>query len=271
MRTAIATAPAATIATAVQIAVRVNGRARRLASHQTTHVTSSSPTTRPIAYPRSGSDRPTNQAYGKPITPAPTRARIQRGNGAAAAYAVDAEELVPRPVAELVRQPVRGQHELAVAEPPRRENDGDNEDHAEPDLPRTTQPLACRGWKSLVDHAALFAATPMLLRSTTPSGARAAMTQTLSIVVPVWNEERRLPICLRRLEEEADAAAAAAGVQLTSVVVVDDGSTDRTPAILQGFEGLPGRFRYQRFERANRGKGAAVRAGMLARRVASLR
>jgi dolichyl-phosphate beta-glucosyltransferase len=90
------------------------------------------------------------------------------------------------------------------------------------------------------------------------------MTQTLSIVVPVWNEERRLPICLRRLEEEADAAAAAAGVQLTSVVVVDDGSTDRTPAILQGFEGLPGRFRYQRFDRANRGKGAAVRAGMLA-------
>ena len=90
------------------------------------------------------------------------------------------------------------------------------------------------------------------------------MTKTLSIVVPVWNEERRLPICLRRLEEEADAAAAAAGVQLTSVVVVDDGSTDRTPAILQGFEGLPGRFRYQRFERANRGKGAAVRAGMLA-------
>lgn len=90
------------------------------------------------------------------------------------------------------------------------------------------------------------------------------MTQTLSIVVPVWNEERRLPICLQRLEEEADAAAAAAGVQLTSVIVVDDGSTDRTPAILQDFDGLSGRFRYQRFERATRGKGAAVRAGMLA-------
>ncbi len=34
---------------------------------------------------------------------------------------------------------------------------------------------------------------------------------TLSIVVPVWNEERRLPGCLERLEAEADAAAAAAG------------------------------------------------------------
>ena len=90
------------------------------------------------------------------------------------------------------------------------------------------------------------------------------MTQTLSIVVPVWNEERRLPVCLRRLEEEADAVAAGAGVELASVIVVDDGSTDRTPDILQGFEGLPGRFSFLRFERANRGKGAAVRAGMLA-------
>lgn len=90
------------------------------------------------------------------------------------------------------------------------------------------------------------------------------MTPTLSIVVPVWNEERRLPTCLRRLETEADAAAADAGLTLTSILVVDDGSTDGTPEILQSFDGLPGRFRYLRFERDNRGKGAAVRAGMLA-------
>jgi dolichyl-phosphate beta-glucosyltransferase len=90
------------------------------------------------------------------------------------------------------------------------------------------------------------------------------MTQTLSIVVPVWNEERRLPICLQRLGEEADAAAAGAGLKLSSVLVVDDGSTDRTPAVLEAFDGLPGRFRFLRFDRDNRGKGAAVRAGMLA-------
>ena len=47
--TAIATAPAVTIATAVQIAVRVNGIIRRLEIHQTTQVTSRGPTTRPIA------------------------------------------------------------------------------------------------------------------------------------------------------------------------------------------------------------------------------
>jgi dolichyl-phosphate beta-glucosyltransferase len=104
----------------------------------------------------------------------------------------------------------------------------------------------------------------LLLGSTALTGPRAAMTQTLSIVVPVWNEERRLPVCLQRLEEEADAAAAGAGVDLTSVIVVDDGSTDRTPEILRGFEGLPGRYRFLRFDRSNRGKGAAVRAGMLA-------
>ena len=90
------------------------------------------------------------------------------------------------------------------------------------------------------------------------------MTPTLSIVVPVWNEERRLPGCLRRLEDEADAAATAAGLELTRIVVVDDGSTDATGAILQEFGGFPGRFEFLRFERDNRGKGAAVRAGMLA-------
>ena len=86
---------------------------------------------------------------------------------------------------------------------------------------------------------------------------------TLAIVVPVWNEERRLPRCLARLEAEADAAAQAAGLELREVIVVDDGSTDGTAAILAEFVGLTGRFRFLRFDGANRGKGAAVRSGML--------
>jgi dolichyl-phosphate beta-glucosyltransferase len=85
----------------------------------------------------------------------------------------------------------------------------------------------------------------------------------VSIVVPVWNEERRLPRALERLAAEADAAAKAAGLELIEVVVVDDGSTDGTPSVLAGFEGLEGRFRYLRFGGENRGKGAAVRDGML--------
>jgi glycosyltransferase involved in cell wall biosynthesis len=86
----------------------------------------------------------------------------------------------------------------------------------------------------------------------------------VSIVVPVWNEERRLPRALERLAAEADEAAAAAGLELTEVLVVDDGSTDGTPSILEAFDGLEGRFRYLRFGGDNRGKGAAVRDGMLA-------
>jgi dolichyl-phosphate beta-glucosyltransferase len=86
---------------------------------------------------------------------------------------------------------------------------------------------------------------------------------TVSIVVPVWNEERRLPRALQRLAAEADAAATAAGLELTQVVVVDDGSDDATPSVVQAFDGLEGRFRYLRFGGDNRGKGAAVRDGML--------
>jgi dolichyl-phosphate beta-glucosyltransferase len=104
-----------------------------------------------------------------------------------------------------------------------------------------------------------------LLGSTALVAGSADMTQpTLSIVVPVYNEERRLPPSLERLETDADRAAAAAKLELKEVIVVDDGSSDRTAAILGAFEGLPGRFRFLRFERDNRGKGAAVRAGMLA-------
>lgn len=89
------------------------------------------------------------------------------------------------------------------------------------------------------------------------------MTPTsLSIVVPVFNEERRLPSLLEKLETDADSVVSQAGLELYQVIVVDDGSTDGTAAMLDRFEGLPGRFRALRFER-NRGKGAAVREGML--------
>lgn len=92
------------------------------------------------------------------------------------------------------------------------------------------------------------------------------MTQdTLCIVVPVFNEERRLPAFLERIATDADAIVSQAGLHLREVVVVDDGSTDETAAMLEDFQGLPGRFRWLQFDR-NRGKGAAVRAGMLSAR-----
>jgi dolichyl-phosphate beta-glucosyltransferase len=90
-------------------------------------------------------------------------------------------------------------------------------------------------------------------------------SKTVSIVVPVFNEERRLPALLERLRADADRVATEAGLRLDEVLAVDDGSTDGTAAMLEAFSGLPGRFRVLRFER-NRGKGAAVREGMLAAR-----
>lgn len=82
---------------------------------------------------------------------------------------------------------------------------------------------------------------------------------TISIVVPAYNEERRLPDLLGRLEQSAAQVMGDVGLTLHEIVVVDDGSTDRTPELLRGQEHL----RVIHFD-ANRGKGAAVRAGVLA-------
>ena len=82
----------------------------------------------------------------------------------------------------------------------------------------------------------------------------------LSIVVPAYNESGRLPGSLQRMREFFDAAG-----EEYEVIVVDDGSADETyggsVAMAQEWPQL----RVMRFER-NRGKGAAVRAGMLAAR-----
>jgi len=82
----------------------------------------------------------------------------------------------------------------------------------------------------------------------------------LSIVVPAYNEAGRLPGSLRRMREFFDAAG-----EEYEVLVVDDGSGDDTYGSTAALaEGWP-QLRAIRFER-NRGKGAAVRAGMLAAR-----
>jgi glycosyltransferase involved in cell wall biosynthesis len=91
------------------------------------------------------------------------------------------------------------------------------------------------------------------------------MTASLTIVVPVFNEERRLPRLLDGLTNDVERVAATADLRLEEVIVVDDGSSDRTGELLRGFTQLGPRFQVRRFER-NRGKGAAVRDGMLAAR-----
>lgn len=81
----------------------------------------------------------------------------------------------------------------------------------------------------------------------------------LSIVIPAHNEEMRLPPSLRKIDEFLQSQPYDA-----EVIVVENGSTDRTVAVSQAFaEDHP----YVRvIEAAVRGKGLAVKVGMQAAR-----
>lgn len=81
----------------------------------------------------------------------------------------------------------------------------------------------------------------------------------LSVVIPVYNEERRLGKTLARIGEYLSKQP-----YESEILVVDDGSADRTVAVAES-AGLGGRLRVIRHE-VNRGKGAAVRTGMAAGR-----
>jgi glycosyltransferase involved in cell wall biosynthesis len=78
-----------------------------------------------------------------------------------------------------------------------------------------------------------------------------------SIIIPAYNEERRLPETLERI-----AAYVHISRRETEILVVDDGSTDRTAAIAESY-----RDKFPAFQvlsnGMNRGKGYSVRRGML--------
>jgi dolichyl-phosphate beta-glucosyltransferase len=78
----------------------------------------------------------------------------------------------------------------------------------------------------------------------------------LSIIIPSYNEELRLPATLERI-----AAYLQDATRPAEVIVVDDGSTDQTAAVAASF--AP-RFQALRVvsNGANRGKGFSVRHGM---------
>jgi glycosyltransferase involved in cell wall biosynthesis len=79
----------------------------------------------------------------------------------------------------------------------------------------------------------------------------------LSVVIPAYNEASRLPASLTRVMEYLE------GCNYTyEVIVVDDGSEDNTPGIVEemGREHTPLRA----IRNPHRGKGYAVRTGMLA-------
>jgi len=83
---------------------------------------------------------------------------------------------------------------------------------------------------------------------------------SLTLVVPAYNEEKRLPVSLARVAEWLGSRGPALAVE---VLVVDDGSSDRTAAVAEKTAaGLGLDARVIRLPE-NRGKGAAVRAGVL--------
>lgn len=85
---------------------------------------------------------------------------------------------------------------------------------------------------------------------------------SLSVVVPIYNEEAALPLFAERLRSVLDGLR-----EPYEVVAVDDGSTDSTPAILLGLRrGWP-QLRVLRLQR-NSGHQAALIAGLFRSRAA---
>ena len=81
----------------------------------------------------------------------------------------------------------------------------------------------------------------------------------VSVVIPAYNEARRLPQTLARVNEYFQSQS-----YLTEILVVDDGSSDPTAQIVELFAQEHARVRL--IQNDHRGKGYTVRTGMLAAR-----
>lgn len=86
--------------------------------------------------------------------------------------------------------------------------------------------------------------------------------KTLSLVIPAYNEEARLPGLLEALRAGAASAVEEAGLELLEVLVVDDGSTDRTRQLLREASERDPLLRPVLDYERNRGKGAAFASGV---------
>src|SRR6266403_5168446 len=79
----------------------------------------------------------------------------------------------------------------------------------------------------------------------------------LSIVIPSFNEEMRLPATLARIASYIKASG-----RKTEAIVVDDGSSDGTARVAESFRGKIEDIRVAS-NGQNRGKGYSVRRGSL--------
>lgn len=85
---------------------------------------------------------------------------------------------------------------------------------------------------------------------------------TLSLVIPAYNEEARLPALLEVLATSATGVVEEAGFELLEAVVVDDGSCDRTAEMLACAAESDPRLRPVLGASQNEGKGAAIATGV---------
>jgi len=78
-----------------------------------------------------------------------------------------------------------------------------------------------------------------------------------SIVIPAYNEEKRLPACLQEITTYFDSRR-----EGYEVIVADDGSQDGTGAAVRSLQDSCAALRLVQLP-CNRGKGRAIRTGML--------
>jgi len=76
------------------------------------------------------------------------------------------------------------------------------------------------------------------------------MKKSLTVIVPVLNEEETLLAVLKKITALAE---------VSQIIVVDDGSTDKTPHILKGFKNKKVKVITHK---KNSGKGAALQTGL---------
>lgn len=80
----------------------------------------------------------------------------------------------------------------------------------------------------------------------------------LSVIIPAYREASRILNCLQRVTEYLDGQH-----EPWECIVVDDGSPDETASIVEAYMGEHPGFRIRLLREPHRGKGAAVRAGVL--------
>ena len=84
------------------------------------------------------------------------------------------------------------------------------------------------------------------------------MSHLLSVVIPVFNEERTVVAMLDRVAE------AQCGDLLLELVIVNDGSTDRSPELIRGWVEAHPEVQAVCIDKENGGKGSAVKMAVAA-------